>query len=145
MTVSRNIADLHPTLQPICQEFLRRAAEKDFGVLITCTYRSKDEQDRLYSLGRTAVSHVGVTPSRPLGRTVTNAKGGQSAHNFELNGKPASKAFDFVPMVGGKPIWDEKNLLWFKLGKIGTDLGLNWYGSPGSKFKEFPHMQLKEA
>lgn len=144
MTVSRNIKDLHPNLQPLCEEFLRRAAEKNIGVLITCTFRDGKEQNRLYAMGRTTKSHVGVTAARPLGRVVTNAKASQSAHNFELDGKPASKAFDFVPMVGGKPIWDEKNPNWQKLGKIGQELGLNWYGTPGSKFKELPHMELKE-
>lgn len=145
MTVSRNIEDLHPAMQPLCREFLRRAAEKNIGVLITCTFRDGKEQNRLYAMGRTTKSHIGVTAARPLGKVVTNAKAGQSAHNFELDGRPASKAFDFVPMVGGKPVWDEKHPSWQKLGKIGQDLGLNWYGAPGSKFKEFPHMELKEV
>lgn len=145
MTVSRAISDLHPELQSLCKQFLRSAEEKKIGVIITCTYRSSEEQNRLYAMGRTTISHVGVTPARPLGRIVTNAKGGQSAHNFEIDGKPASKAWDFVPMLGGKPVWDENSPLWQALGKIATDLGLNWYGSPGSRFKEFPHVQMKES
>jgi hypothetical protein len=31
---------------------------------------------------------------------VTNAKPGQSMHNFRLNGKPASLAVDVVPLRG---------------------------------------------
>jgi len=49
-------------------------------------------------------------------------------------------------MQHGKPDWNtvgDSLLLWQKLGKIGTDLGLKWYGAPGSKFKEFPHFELK--
>jgi len=33
---------------------------------------------------------------------------------------------------------------WQTLGRIGMELGLNWYGEPGAKFREFPHFQLKE-
>lgn len=143
MIATRNIADLHPIMQPLCKDFLRKAEENGLGVLITCTYRDGEEQNRLYALGRTKKSHIGVTEKRPLGLKVTNAKAGESAHNFELNGLPASKAFDFVPLFGGKPVWDEKSDLWQKLGKIAIGLGLEWYGEPNAKFKEFPHVQLK--
>ena len=128
---SRRIEDLHPDLQPICREFLKRAEDAGIDVLITCTYRSNEEQDQLYAQGRTAPGPV-----------VTRARGGQSAHNFTINGKPAAKAFDIVPMSAGKPMWGIGYPAWQILGKIGMDLGLNWYGAPGSKFIEFPHFQL---
>lgn len=133
--MSRKIEDLHPLLQPLCKEFMRLAEEAEIDVLITCTYRSNAEQDSLYAQGRNG-------DKRPV---VTNAKAGQSAHNFILNGKPASKAFDFVPVDNGKLCWDAKHPYWQRLGKIGMDLGLNWYGAPGSKFKEFPHMELPKG
>jgi peptidoglycan L-alanyl-D-glutamate endopeptidase CwlK len=129
---SRRIEDLHPDLQPLCRAFLEQARTEGVDVLITCTYRSNAEQDALYAQGRT-------TP----GRIVTNAKAGQSAHNFTLNGQPAAKAFDVVPLVDGKPQWDASHPAWQELGKIGMGLGLNWYGAPGSKFREFPHFQMK--
>lgn len=128
---SRKIEDLHPDLQPLCRKFLQIAEEKDIDVLITCTYRSGEEQNRLYAQGRT-------TP----GRIVTRAKAGQSSHNYEIEGKPAAKAFDFVPMVNGKPQWAASHPAWQELGKIAMDLGLEWYGAPGARFREFPHVQL---
>ena len=133
---SRNPNDLHPDLQTLFVKFMHQAKVEGIDALCTCTYRSGTEQDALYAQGRT----VG-------GRIVTNARSGQSAHNFTIKGKPAAKAFDVVLMQNGKPDWNtvgDSLILWQKIGKIGVDLGLNWYGSPGSKFKEYPHFQLKE-
>lgn len=130
---SRKIEDLHPDLQPICREFMAQAESRGVDVLITCTYRSNVEQDALYAQGR----------DKP-GNIVTRARGGQSAHNFTLDGKPASKAFDVVPMNNGKCMWSAAHPEWQILGGIGESLGLDWYGNPSAKFREFPHFQLKE-
>lgn len=129
---SRKIEDLHPDLQPIAKKFLLAADKANVDVLITCTYRDGAEQDKLYAQGRTT-----------KGAIVTRARAGQSAHNFTINGKPASKAFDVVPLVDGKPVWDAMHPAWQVLGKIGMDLGLNWYGAPTAKFREFSHFQMK--
>ena len=128
---SRKIEDLHPSLQPICREFMRRCKAAGLSILITCTYRSTSEQDQLYAQGRNG----------PPGARVTNAKGGQSAHNFTQQNHPAARAFDIVPLVNGKPIWDEHHPAWQQAGQIGMELGLNWYGRPGAPFREFPHFE----
>lgn len=130
---SRHIEDLHPELQPVCREFLRRCAAAGLDILITCTYRSNEEQNQLFAIGRTC----------PPGPRVTNARGGQSAHNFTLDGRPASRAFDIVPLVAGKPVWSDKHPAWQQAGQIGMELGLNWYGRPDAPFREFPHFQLR--
>lgn len=129
---SRKIEDLHPDLQPIAREFVRRCQAQGVEALITCTYRSGEEQNALYAQGR----------SRP-GARVTNARAGQSAHNFTLNGKPAARAFDIVPLIKGQCMWDAKHPHWKIAGQIGMDLGLNWYGRPGAPFREMPHFQMK--
>jgi len=130
---SRKISDLHPDLQPICEAFTEEAQRQGIDFILTCTFRSNNEQDALYAQGRTAP-----------GAIVTRAKGGKSAHNFTINGNPASKAFDVVPMDAGKPVWNDGHPSWKKLGRIGQNLGLNWYGSPTAPFREFPHFQLKD-
>lgn len=132
---SRRIEDLHPDLQPICREFMRRCESVGLDILITCTYRSNEEQDQLYAQGRN---------SKP-GPRVTNAKGGQSEHNFTIKGKPAARAFDIVPLVNGKPVWDDKHPAWQQAGRIGMALGLNWYGRPTAPFREFPHFGLAKG
>ncbi|MEO3954009.1 M15 family metallopeptidase [Chromobacterium piscinae] len=129
---SRRLEDLHPDLQPLAHSFLRRCTDAGLDVLIYCTYRSGAEQDQLYAQGR---------KGNP-GPIVTNARAGQSAHNFTIQNRPAARAFDAVPLVGGKPQWDQKHPHWQIMGRIGTELGLNWYGKPTAPFREFPHFEL---
>lgn len=83
------------------------------------------EQSALYAQGRTTKCAI-----------VTRAKAGQSKHNFILNGKPAAKAFDFVPLVGGKAMWNAAHPHWKIAGEIGMNLRLNWYGAPRAPFRE---------
>lgn len=129
---SRKLEDLHPEIRPLADEFLKIAAADGIDVLVTCTYRSNIEQAALYALGRTA-----------KGRIVTNAKPGESLHNVTVEGLPASRAFDVVPMVHGKPMWEPDHPAWRKLGEIGESIGLEWAGR-WRRMKEFPHFQLKE-
>lgn len=139
---SRDISDLHPYMQEKARELVAICRERGVNVLVYCTWRSGKEQDELYALGRTVKNPSGVKPWRPMGSIVTNARAGQSAHNFTVNHRPASKAFDCCPMIGGKPIWDPKHPHWQVIGKVAMELGLKWYGAPGSKFKEFPHIEM---
>lgn len=116
-------------------------------VLITCTYRSNNEQANIYAQGRTEP-----------GRIVTWAKPGQSKHNATINGRPASGAFDVVPLRHGKPVWgtagngidedpadDETDDLeaWQRIGEIGEAVGLEWAGRWSKGKREFPHFQMK--
>lgn len=131
--MSRNLSDLHPALQPLAERFLDACHAADIDVIITCTYRSNIEQAAAYAKGRTAPGSV-----------VTNAKPGQSRHNLTLNGKPASQAFDVVPLEAGKAIWDAQDPVWQRLGEIGEGLGLEWAGR-WTRFREYPHFQITVA
>ncbi|OWY38034.1 peptidase M15 [Xenophilus sp. AP218F] len=128
---SRALSDLHPQLQPLAEAFLRRSRDAGVEPLITCTWRSADEQNALYAKGR----------SQP-GPIVTHARAGQSAHNAMRYGNPAARAFDVVPLIAGKPMWDADHPHWQIMGAIGVELGLNWYGRPDAPFREFPHFEL---
>ena len=66
------------------------------------------------------------------GKIVTNARAGQSFHNYRC-------AFDVVPLVNGKCIWDDE-YLWNKIGMIGEFCGLIWAGR-WTTFKETAHFQ----
>ena len=138
---SRNLTDLHPDLQPLARAFLTRCAERQVDVLIVCTYRSDAEQNALYAQGR-------VKP----GPVVTRAKAGQSAHNATLDGKPAARAFDAVPLLHGKPVWEDprdadgdwtNDFGWRVMGEVAAEVGLEWYGRPSSSFREAPHFELR--
>ena len=93
-------------------------------MFVVHTLRTYEEQDELYTQGRTEP-----------GRIVTNAKGGDSWHQFRL-------AVDFAFEQDGSqhPTWstagDDIND-WRLLGQIGEAIGFEW----GGRFdlKDFGH------
>ncbi len=125
------------------------ACRKDgIDVLITCTFRTHTDQEALYAQGRT----------KP-GKIVTNARAGQSSHNYMVAGRPASLAVDIVPMRNGKPVWglsgngiddnpadDEKDdlELWQRVRKHFEAAGLK-SASRWVSFKEWPHFEHPNA
>ena len=121
--MSRLLNDLAPAVRPLVDKFLDDCAAAEIDVLVTCTLRSVEEQQALYAQGRT-------TP----GPIVTDAKPGQSAHNFGL-------AVDIVPIVNGKPDWQGADPVWQDVGEIGEAAGLEWAGR-WTTFKELPHFQM---
>lgn len=121
MIESRKIEDLHPVVQAMCRKFIEECEKVDIEIILTSTYRDKERQDALYAKGRLF-----------KGAKVTNAKGGQSFHNWRV-------AFDVVPMEHGKPDWDNEQL-WLSIGHIGKTCGLEWGGDFRS-FKDKPHFQ----
>ena len=121
MVNSRNINDLHTKVTAMASEFINRCKAEGIDVLITSTYRDAESQNELYAQGRT----------KP-GKKVTNAKAGQSYHNWRV-------AFDFVPIVNGKAQWNDAELF-TKCGEIAEGVGLEWAGR-WVKFKELAHCQ----
>lgn len=93
-------------------------------LMLTCTYRSIEEQQRLYKQGRT-------TP----GKIVTWVDGvkKQSNHN-----KFPARAFDVAVVKDGKITWDEKSYL--PLGECANYYSLVWGGT--WKVKDLPHVEL---
>jgi len=128
--MSRDLNHLRPDVKEKAEKFLSIASNMGIDVLVTCTYRSNEEQKVLYAIGRTAP-----------GRKVTNALPGESKHNNMEGGAPASLAFDVVPLVMGKPMWDASNPVWKVLGGIGKSVGLSWAGD-WKRFKEYPHFEI---
>ena len=122
MINSRKLEDLLPQVRSRVEAFLKAAEEAGIDLLVTSTYRDNASQDALYAQGRTAP-----------GKVVTNAKAGQSYHNFRC-------AVDVVPLRNGKPVWDTKDPVWQTVGRLGKAAGLEWAGD-WKRFKEFPHFQ----
>lgn len=116
------------TLQPIMKRkgdmVIAEMKRRGFDVKITQGYRSKAEQDKLYAQGRT-------TP----GKIVTNAKGGQSFHNYGV-------AIDFAFIVDGKFSW-ASSLPWGMLGDVGEKYGMEW-GGRWKSFPDLPHFQYTD-
>jgi hypothetical protein len=57
-----------------------------------------------------------------------------------MDGKPASLAYDCVPLVAGKPAWNNSSLLTL-VGELGEQCGLIWAGR-WKKFKERVHFEV---
>ena len=133
MSSSRSLDDLHPEVRPLVDAFLAACAKAKVDILVTCTWRSQQEQAKLYAQGRT----------KP-GKIVTRAQPGQSMHNTTRNGKPASLAVDVVPLRHGKPVWAASDPVWQQVGKLGEKAGLEWAGR-WTRFREFPHFQHPKA
>lgn len=119
---SRSLDDLLPVVKRKAEEFRKLCADQGMDILIYCTYRSPEEQNGLYAQGR----------SKP-GKIVTNARGGESWHNHRC-------AFDFVPLVAGKPAWSDTNL-YRKAGVIAESVGLEWAGRWTGSLRETAHCQ----
>lgn len=121
MVNSRSLSDLNPKVAALCSEFINSCKKQNIDIIITSTYRDADSQNALYAQGRT-------TP----GKKVTNAKAGQSFHNWKV-------AFDFCPIVNGKAMWNDV-ALYTKCGEIAESIGLEWAGR-WVKFPETAHCQ----
>jgi len=118
---SRKLEDLHPMVAERAQQLVELAQAEGIEILVTSTLRTFEEQAELFAIGRT----------RP-GDIVTKAKAGESWHNFGL-------AFDVVPLVNGKAVWDSP--FWNRIGELGKRVGLVWGGNFQS-FKDKPHFEF---
>lgn len=117
---------LHPKIRQDAIDAYNEAVKATpIGVhpYIDQTIRSFDESDALYAQGRT----------KP-GSIVTQAKAGQSYHNYGL-------ALDFHLQINGKDIWDENNPNWIKVVNIFKKHGFTWGGNFSGKFKDYPHLE----
>ncbi len=93
--------DMDPNfLTQVNECFIPTAAVYGYALRISSGFRTVAEQDELYDQGRTVDGHI-----------VTEAPGGKSIHNFGF-------AVDVVDR------WNEYNINWEKLAKIGTYCGL---------------------
>lgn len=124
MIISRKIEDLEPELQIKARAWLEQCKHDGINPLIYCTYRDDAAQDWLYASGRTRE-----------GKILTNAKAGQSQHNFR-------KAFDFVLLEAGKALWKDEEK-YTAAGVIGEKLGLSWSGRWRGKLREVGHLEVK--
>lgn len=114
-------------------EDLYKRKYPDRKLILTCTYRSPEEQYQLYQKGRTLP-----------GKKVTNCDGYKclSAHNY----KP-SRAFDVAvyDLKTKKIRWEHR--YYSKLGEMRTILGYYktiYWGGEFKTFKDYPHFGLRK-
>lgn len=109
--VDKSLDHLHPDLRPLCQEWLVNTTMAKLKAIITETWRDPAREDALHAQG---ITHA----------TESNCK-----HCFELNGNPASKAFDFLLIdEENRIISDGTDDRYTLAGQIAKDLGMTWGG-----------------
>lgn len=120
------IDTLDPSFKEKVQAFLDKLSATGIPVAVTCGRRTIAEQNALFAKGRSAPGPV-----------VTNAKGGNSPHNFGL-------AVDICPLnSAGHCEWDAPFSRWQAIGAIGKECGLIW----GGEFKslhDVPHFECPD-
>ncbi|AIQ31607.1 hypothetical protein P40081_28285 [Paenibacillus sp. FSL P4-0081] len=126
------LGNLHPVLLAGATELIRRSYARGIPILITQGMRTIAEQNALYAQGRTK-----------KGAIVTNAKGGNSYHNYGL-------AIDYALLLpDGKSVsWDmkrdgdgDKVADWQEVAQEAKKLGFEW-GGDWSSFKDYSHLQM---
>ena len=108
-STSNSISSLNSYVAKLAIKFIDRAKANNLEVRILTTFRSWDEQDKLYAQGRNAPGNI-----------ITNTKGGASYHNWGL-------AFDVVLFENGVISHDLRK--YTKMGKLGRQVGLKWGGN----------------
>ena len=104
-------SELHPELVKRIEQIMQVAKSEGYDIRVVSGYRSHAEQDKLYAQGRTT-----------KGKRVTNARAGQSWHNFAL-------AADLAPFIDGAIYWEDKKFNWSLIGKWAHEVGLEWGGN----------------
>ncbi|MFB8376172.1 M15 family metallopeptidase [Paenibacillus taichungensis] len=125
------ITGLHPVVAESEKLLVRKAARRGIEVVITHDFRSIDEQDALYNQGRSIAGNI-----------VTNAKGGESYHNYGL-------AIDFALRTPeGDVVWDMERddngngkADWLEVVDLAKELGFTW-GGDWANFPDYPHLQM---
>ncbi|WP_316568692.1 M15 family metallopeptidase [Neobacillus sp. YIM B06451] len=123
--------DLHPVVREKAEELVSIAAKKGITIQLIEGFRTVEEQNRLYAIGRS-----------DGGQIVTYARGGESYHNyglavdFALTGKDGSLIWDTDHDMNGNGRRD-----WEEVGLMAKGMGFEW-GGDWERFKDYPHLQM---
>ncbi|PTT76231.1 MULTISPECIES: M15 family metallopeptidase [unclassified Chryseobacterium] len=131
----QRIEKLHPLVREEVKKIIEECNRSLTGkakIRITQGLRTFEEQEKLYAIGR-------ITN----GKKVTNAKAGQSIHNYGL-------AVDICMLIDGNTVswdtakdWDNDTISdWYECVKIFAKYGWNWGGN-WIKFKDLPHFEKR--
>ena len=126
---------MHPSIrEQLKKDYLEINKNLPKGVRLrfTQTLRTNAEQDELYAQGRTKE-----------GKIVTNAKGGQSIHNYGL-------AFDIVILLDKdndgtfESVSWEVDKYWMRVVDFFKSKGWTW-GGDWKSFKDYPHFEYTQG
>lgn len=127
----KRIEKLHPNIRKEVTSIYKEILKRQVSIRFTDTLRTFPEQTALYAKGHTK-----------SGKIVTNAKAGESYHNYGL-------ALDFCLLLkGGKEVsWDrnkdtdaDNKKDWDEVVAVFKHYGWQW-GGDWTNFKDYPHFQ----
>ncbi|EFS02344.1 L-alanyl-D-glutamate peptidase [Listeria seeligeri FSL S4-171] len=123
-----NVSGMNKVAADKTRNVIKKMAKEGIYLCVAQGYRSTAEQNALYAQGRT----------KP-GAIVTNAKGGQSNHNFGV-------AVDLCLYTsdGKDVIWESTTSRWKKVVAAMKAEGFKW-GGDWKTFKDYPHFELCDA
>lgn len=127
---SERILKLHPAIRQEVMEVTISCYNKGVPIRVVQAGRTFQEQDALYAIGRTLP-----------GKIVTNARGGDSWHNYFLS-------LDFCLLRQGNQIsWNREEDLdhdgqkdWHEVVDLFLSKGFEWGGN-WTSFPDYPHLQ----
>ncbi|MDZ5713617.1 peptidoglycan-binding protein [Jeotgalibacillus haloalkalitolerans] len=123
----RNMGDIDSRIKDMTIEMIKRAYQEGINVQISSGLRTNDEQNRLYAKGRTTSGNI-----------VTNARAGQSAHNYGL-------AVDYflTDQTGTRAVWTV-NAQWKRVAAIAKSMGFTW-GGDWTSFPDASHLEYTKG
>lgn len=135
MIISRDKKLLCPSFAKVLEEFERRLGVAHLPFQLFMGLRDFASQDELYAQGRTKPGNI-----------VTNARGGDSLHNYGL---AADYVLDGMPdKPGTQWSWEIKSDLnqdgandWLQMAQIAQNCGME-AGYFWKKFPDAPHVQM---
>lgn len=120
-----NDSQVNPTFAGMTKETIRDLRREDLSMKVHEGFRSDTKQDQDYAKGRRGIA------GEP---TVTNARGGESWHNYGL------AADMIIHDANGRPGWHDGgdySKIWERYGELATQNGLYW----GGNFDDRPHVE----
>jgi peptidoglycan LD-endopeptidase CwlK len=156
MIVSRDKSLLCPTFAARLAEFERILSIDHLPFYLFEGFRTIEASNEYYAKGRTTHGNlcihdgvarpIGTCQIHPLGLTITNAKGGDSMHNYGIG---ADYVLDgMLDRPGVQWSWDLKMDAnrdgrndWHQMGELAERCGLVW-GGRWKKFTDFPHLEM---
>lgn len=148
------ISKAHPSIrEKLLKDYVEGNNKLGKGSRLRLAYvlRTDLEQNGLYALGRTKSNPDGKSVKKPMGNIITNAKGGQSIHNYGL-------AFDIVLLYdnNGDGVFEEAS--WSQTKDFDMDGSADWkemvvhfkacgweWGGDWTSFKDAPHFQMAQG
>jgi peptidoglycan L-alanyl-D-glutamate endopeptidase CwlK len=146
--MSRLISNLNLEVSKLCRDHIKNCQEEGIILLVYNTRRTLKDQALLYAQGR-RIDELPIQVTRHIVNEIelwqqqglVEVPGGIVTMTMKSN-HLTGDAYDCVPMVDGKAVWDDDEL-WSKVGNIGKKLGLTW-GGDWQTLRDRPHFELRK-